>query len=152
MVCQGCGVEAETKYVSFHQNIGALIARFSKSAQGRLCKSCIHKHFWGMTGTTLILGWWGLVSCIVTPYFLINNIARYVCCVGMAPVRFGAVPPMLTDAAVVRLKPHAPELFHRLKAGEDFDDIATATAEVAGVTPGQVALFIQAVLLSQSPA
>jgi hypothetical protein len=39
MICQHCGVEAETKYVSFHQNIGALVVRFSKSIEGRLVQA-----------------------------------------------------------------------------------------------------------------
>ncbi|OWK45187.1 hypothetical protein FRUB_01518 [Fimbriiglobus ruber] len=34
MICQDCGVEAETKHVSFHQNIGALVVRFPKSIEG----------------------------------------------------------------------------------------------------------------------
>lgn len=143
MICQGCGVEAETKYVSFHQNIGALVVRFSRSVEGRLCKSCVHKHFWGMTATTLFLEWWGMISFIVTPFFLLNNVGRYLFCLGMAPVQSGASPPRLTDAAVERITPHAAELFSRLNEGEDFMAVASVIAERAGVTTGQVALFVQ---------
>lgn len=39
MICQSCGVEAPTKYVAFYQNIGALVMRFTRSAEGRMCKS-----------------------------------------------------------------------------------------------------------------
>jgi hypothetical protein len=83
--CQGCGVEAETRYVSFHQNIGAFALRFHSSVDGWLCKSCIHRHFWGKTLTTLVLGWWGVISFIVTPFILLNNIGRYLFCLGMTP-------------------------------------------------------------------
>src|SRR5437762_361868 len=114
MICQACGVEAATKYVSFHQNIGALVVRFSRSMEGYLCKSCIHKHFWSMTTTTLFLGWWGTISFIVTPFFLLNNIGRYLSCLGMPSVPRGASPPQLTEQAVERISPHAQELFQRL--------------------------------------
>ena len=150
MICQACGVEAATKFVSFHQNIGALIVRFPKSIEGRLCKSCIHQHFWSMTGTTLFLGWWGTISLIVTPFFLLNNIGRYLFCIGMPAVPHGAGPPTLTDDAIDRLTPHAPAMFNRLNAGVDLTTVATSTAEIAGVTPGQVYLYVQAVARAQS--
>jgi hypothetical protein len=149
MICQDCGVEAQTKYVSFHQNIGALVIRFPSSIEGHLCKSCIHKHFWGMTGITLFLGWWGVISFIVTPFFLLNNIGRYLFCLGMAPTPPGAKAPQLTDAAIEQIQPHLAELFGRLNAGEDFAAVASSIAEQAGVTPGQVALFVHAVVRSQ---
>jgi len=150
MICQDCGVEAETKHVSFHQNIGALVIRFPKSVEGHLCKSCINKHFWGMTMTTLFLGWWGTISFIVTPFFLINNIGRYIFCLGMSPVPPGAAPPELTAEAVQKIKPYASDLFDRLNAGEEFNVVAPIIAERAGVTTAQVALFIHAVIEAQS--
>jgi hypothetical protein len=73
-VCQICGVEAPTKYVEFSQNIGALFMRFSTSIKGNLCKYCINHYFWSFTGTTLVYGWWGVISFFVTPFFLLNNI------------------------------------------------------------------------------
>jgi hypothetical protein len=150
MICQDCGVEAATKQVSFHQNIGALIVRFPKSVEGSLCKSCIHKHFWGMTGTTLFLGWWGTISFFVTPFFLLNNIARYLFCLPMPPVPAGAQAPRLTNEAVERIKPHAPDLFNYLNKGEDLETVTSVIAAKAGVTPGQVVLFVQAVVRAQS--
>lgn len=150
MICQDCGLEAPTKQVSFHQNIGALIIRFPKHVEGRLCKSCIHKHFWGMTTTTLVLGWWGTISFIVTPFFLLNNIGRYALCLGMPAVSPDAVAPTLTDNDVERIKPHAKDLFDRLNEGEDFEETVSAIADLAGVTPGQIVLFVQAVVRAQS--
>jgi hypothetical protein len=150
MICQDCGVEAATKYVSFYQNIGALVVRFNKSVEGHLCKSCIHKHFWGMSAITLFLGWWGTISLIVTPFILLNNIGRYVFCLGMDPVRPGASPPQLTDVAVEKIKPFAADLFAQLDAGEDFTRVAALIAERADVTPGQVALFVLAVTRAQA--
>lgn len=149
MICQDCGVEAATKYVSFHQNIGALIIRFSRSVEGNLCKSCIHKHFWTMTGITAVLGWWGTISFILTPFFLLNNIGRYVFCLGMPAVTDGAKSPRLTHDVVERIQPYAEQLFKRLNRGEDLETVAASIAKSAGVTPGQVIRFIQAVASSE---
>jgi hypothetical protein len=149
VICQACGVEAPTKYVSFHQNIGALVVRFSKSVEGRLCKSCIHKHFWSLTGTTFFLGWWGAISFLVTPFFLLNNVVRYTTCLGMPPVPEGAEPPVLTDEAVERIRPHAQRLFDELNAGGKLEDVANEIAELSGASPAQVVLFVRAVVQAQ---
>lgn len=149
MYCQSCGIEAPTKYVSYHQNIGALVMRFSKSVQGNLCRNCVHKHFWSLTGTTAFLGWWGMISLIVTPFFLVNNVVRFASCLGMEPVPPDALPPQLDEAAVQRIQPHAQRLFERLNEGEELSRVVTDTADRAGVTPGQVMLFLQAVIQSQ---
>lgn len=150
MICQDCGVEAATKHVSFHQNIGAFIVHFPSSIKGRLCKSCIHKHFWKMTGTTFFLGWWGTISFCITPFFLLNNIGRYLFCVGMPPVLPDATAPRLTDDAVDRISPHTSELFSRINGGEEFETVVKLIAEKAEVTPGQIVLYIQAVIQAQS--
>ena len=75
LYCQACRREAPTRYVEFYQNIGVLVIRFQRSIRGNLCKSCINKHFWELTGLTLVTGWWGLVSFFVNWFFLINNIS-----------------------------------------------------------------------------
>jgi hypothetical protein len=83
MYCEACGRKAPTKYVAFYQNIGALILRFHKSMEGELCKPCINKYFWEFTLVNLTLGWWGIISFIITPFFIINNVVRYLGCLGM---------------------------------------------------------------------
>jgi hypothetical protein len=148
MICHECGIEAETRYVSFHQNIGVLVLRFSNSIEGRLCKACIHKHFWSTTSITFFLGWWGMISFVITPFFLLNNIGRYLFCLGMSPPAPGAQRPELTDAVVEKIVPHVKDLFERLNDGQDFTRTVTTIAELAGVTPGQVDLFIRAVMLA----
>jgi len=77
MACQHCGIDATTKYVEFYQNIGLLFARRQVEVKGNLCRRCIGKFFRSFTLTTLILGWWGLISFCVTPFILLNNVVRY---------------------------------------------------------------------------
>jgi len=81
--CQCCGHVAPTRYVVFYQNIGLLIMRQGKKIEGHLCKACINKHFWEFTLITFLAGWWGVISFFLTPFFLINNVGRYLGCIGM---------------------------------------------------------------------
>jgi hypothetical protein len=149
MICQVCGVEAPTKHVAFYQNVGALVVRFSKSIDGRLCKSCIHKNFWSMTGTTLVVGWWGTISFILTPFMLLNNIGRYIFCLGMPSVPPGATAPELTEEAIEKITPHAGELIDSINSGVSLSSAAAHTAEITGTTPGQVMLYVQALIRAQ---
>jgi hypothetical protein len=152
MICQHCGVEADTKYFAFYQNIGMLVMRKQKSMRGQLCKSCIHKIFWEYTGMNLIVGWWGTISFWLTPCFIVNNIVRYASCLTMPAVGPDAKPPALTDDAVNRLSPHKEQIFVRLNRGEKFPDVAKDIAQKAGVTPGQVFLFSQALVRAAKAA
>ncbi|MGH7225470.1 MAG: hypothetical protein ACRELF_19805, partial [Gemmataceae bacterium] len=143
MICQSCGIEAPTKYVAFYQNIGALVVRFSKSVEGELCKSCIHRYFWSFTGTTMLAGWWGSISFLVTPFFLLNNSFRYLTCLSMPAVPPDATKPELTDEAIEKLRPHTDELIARLNQGGKFEEVVEDIAYLAGVTPGQVVYYVR---------
>ncbi|MGE3809258.1 MAG: hypothetical protein AB7K24_31730 [Gemmataceae bacterium] len=146
MICQNCGIEAPTKYVAFYQNIGLLILRMSKGVEGELCKPCIHHFFWEFTMMNLIVGWWGVISLIVTPFFILNNIVRYLFCLGMASSAEGAVRPMLTEEVAERLGPYTEELFRRIGEEEPIDDVVRDIGERADATPGQVCLYLRAVI------
>jgi hypothetical protein len=146
MICQSCGIEAPTKRVEFYQNIGALVLRFRKSIRGELCKSCIHKYFWRFTLITVAVGWLGVISLILAPIFAINNIVRYLACLPMRPVPPNAQRPQLTEAAMAALRPQTNAIAERVKAREDFDTIAADVSYATGTTPGQVILYIRAML------
>jgi hypothetical protein len=85
MGCQACGAEAETRYVVFYQNIGLLVAVRFSSVRGQMCKACIDQHFWEKTLTSLLLGWWSVISFVITPLIVMHNIVRYLCCLRMTP-------------------------------------------------------------------
>ena len=147
VICQCCGVEAPCKYVVFRQNIGALVMRFHKRMEGNLCKKCIGSHFWPFTLTTLAIGWFGTISLVVTPVFIVMNIFHYLGSLTLARVPHGAAPPVLTAYAVQQLQPHAGQIVNRLNAKEPLLEVARAVASQANVTPGQVVLY--AVALSR---
>jgi hypothetical protein len=76
--CQACGRTAHTKHVRFMQNIGALIVRFPRQVEGSLCRHCIDKYFFEMTGITLVLGWWGVISFVYSLVAVPVNLFGYV--------------------------------------------------------------------------
>jgi len=75
--CQACLANVPTEKVTFRQNIGAIVVRFTKKIEGELCADCIEKNFWEMTGKTLLFGWFGVISFITTPFILVGNLVNY---------------------------------------------------------------------------
>ncbi len=75
--CEFCGKIAPVQYSSFNQNIGFVFTHRHDCVEGDLCRDCIEYLFWRMTATTLLLGWWGLISMLVTPGILLGNLTSY---------------------------------------------------------------------------
>jgi hypothetical protein len=96
-----------------------------------------------------MLGWWGVISFIITPFLILNNVIRYVLSLGLEPVPPDAQQPQLTEEVVKRLGPHVQSLFEKLNAGEKLPDAAREIADRALVTPGQVVLYARAVAQAQ---
>lgn len=76
--CQVCGSVRYTSPITFHRNVGMLVARKTFRIQGNLCKSCIGQKFWDFTAKNLLLGPWGMISLVVTPIYLITNTISYI--------------------------------------------------------------------------
>ena len=145
MECQSCCERRPTKHVVFYQNIGMLIMRSSKTVDGELCKDCIDQVFWKFTLITLVFGWWGMISLIVTPLFLINNIARFVGTMGMKPHEIAPPNPNpsaeLTPHSRARLTSFVAEIQDRIAAGESKDEVCGSVARSAGVSALQAELM-----------
>jgi hypothetical protein len=78
MVCQACGAIGPTAYVAYYWNKAALIVRWQGYIKGELCRSCTHRYFWENTLTSATLGWWGIISMVITPFLIGNNVVRYI--------------------------------------------------------------------------
>jgi hypothetical protein len=156
MYCQACGAEASTRYVAFYQNIGALVIRFHSSVEGWLCKSCIHKYFWQYTLVNCTLGWWGLISLILTPCFILNNTVRYLLCLGMPPVPAYATPraqeELSPEEVHRKVEPFLEEICERLNQGAYLDDLAEEYAPRAELPAGWLREYVAAVLRKQRGA
>lgn len=82
--CEACDRGGRPlRHAKFMKNMGLLVARREGSIEGNLCKQCINKYFISYTLTDLFLGWWGFVSFLVTPFFILNNIWYFLASLGM---------------------------------------------------------------------
>lgn len=99
--CGGRGTVGPTKQVTFFQHIGAVVLMFNRHISGRLCRNCINEHFTTYTAITAVAGWWGMLSCIITPFVLLNNVIRYVFCLGLKPA--ANIPENKTVPAILEL-------------------------------------------------
>jgi hypothetical protein len=149
IICQVCGIEAPARQIEFHQNIGALFARFHRKIKGRLCKSCVHKKYWQMTGVTLGVGWLGMISIVIAPIFIIMNTVQYLGALGMAPVPPGARVPVLDEQTIGKIRAQHAQLVARLNQQEDLGTVARDIAARTGVTPGQVVKYVAAISAPQ---
>lgn len=149
MICQVCGVEAPTRHITMYRNIGLLVMRLSETTDAHVCKPCLHGTFWKYAAINLTLGWWGVISFIVTPCFMINNLVYYLMNLGMESPSPYAAAPHLDQAAWDAIGPHAEYLFQRLNGGHDLQAVSQDVAQRAGVTPGQVALYLRTVIAHQ---
>lgn len=75
--CVRCGLQVPTKWVEFRQNIGMVVTRRTAKVSGYMCRRCLRAYFKSYTLTTLFLGWWGVISFLVTPVFLFNNLVQF---------------------------------------------------------------------------
>jgi hypothetical protein len=76
--CQMCRNTRHIKYVVFHRNVGMLVQRQTHSIKASLCRSCLHNVFLEYTYKNLLLGWWGMISLVVTPIFFLMNLCVYI--------------------------------------------------------------------------
>jgi hypothetical protein len=61
--------------VHYRQNTGMLVMRQSREWVGNACKPCGKRWFWKTTLHNMFLGWWGTISLVLTPFFIIGNIS-----------------------------------------------------------------------------
>lgn len=149
IICQSCGIKAPTRFVEFNQNIGAFIERYHKKVSGYFCKSCINRYFWSFTGTTLILGWWGIISFWVTPFFIFSNLYYYLGALFLSNSTMKAPQNMLTDSASKRIYSFEDEILNRIRSDESLEHIVEDITFRAKVTPEQVLLYLALLQMEQ---
>jgi len=76
-LCASCGLQVPTKWVEYQQNIGMIVTRRKARVAGFLCRRCNRAYFKSYTLTTLFLGWWGVVSLIVSPVLIVSNLIQF---------------------------------------------------------------------------
>jgi len=76
--CHMCQRAVPVKHASITWNVGALVVRFHKTAEGMFCKKCTSELFWKYTAISFFCGWWGVISFVMTIINIPMNIAAYI--------------------------------------------------------------------------
>ncbi len=146
MNCENCAARAETRYVTFNQNIGLFVVRFPSQVQGYFCKNCIHYFFWKMTLTSLVAGWWGIISFFVNIAFVFGNVAEYLYCLPMRPPaqdqKTDQVDPELAPFAEERIAKFQDQILMALKSGADMESLYREISDKAIAPIDQVMLYV----------
>jgi hypothetical protein len=73
--CRQCG-SVPAAQVTFRGHRGLILLMQFLSAQGPFCRDCGIATFRTMTSRTLVQGWWGWLSFVITPFVLLINLVR----------------------------------------------------------------------------
>jgi hypothetical protein len=141
MLCTSCGREDPVRDVEFGMEIGLLLVRLNRQKKGRMCPACIRSTFWTYTLTTLVFGWWGIISFFVTPVVIVMNIISYRA-VFLSPPYPTTDPPLaLSSSLLSSLEPYRDEMFARLLKGEPMGQISEDIGRRTGASPAEVRAF-----------
>lgn len=91
-VCRFCG-SVPAAQVTFHGHQGMILVMRFLSLRGPFCRDCGVATFRRMTERTLVQGWWGFLSSVITPVVvLMNLVLRHKVASLAAPVRVPGAP------------------------------------------------------------
>ncbi len=133
--CESCGRHGPVEGVDYRQNTGMLFARSTRTLAGTLCRRCSTGAFLRMTGHTAVLGWWGMISCLVTPVFILNNLAYF--------LRSQTLPGLAAvhERALELQRDYALALL----ATKERDVVVEVIARQTGAPPAEVSAWLAAV-------
>jgi hypothetical protein len=77
MACAFCGSAEPTREATLYQNIGMIAVFRHATLKGPFCRGCMEHYFWRYTLVTGALGWWGIISFVLTPLMLVNNLIQW---------------------------------------------------------------------------
>jgi hypothetical protein len=146
ITCQQCGFEVPTRFVTYFEEVGCIIVRFSKRHAGYFCKTCNRRAFWRSTLITLFFGWWGVVSFFASIFAMIWNTITFLRTISLPRVPANAGPPTMNREIGDKLEPYTPLINDSLTAAVNHSEIAREIAPLAGVTPGQALCYVQAIV------
>ncbi|WP_343245620.1 hypothetical protein [Streptomyces sp. SID4985] len=100
--CQVCGA-APAAPVTVRGHQGMIVIMRSLRRQGVLCRPCALATFRDMQANTLVAGWWGPLSAVITPFVLLINLGALSRVKKLPePVAYGPRPPLDPGRPVFR--------------------------------------------------
>lgn len=140
--CDFCGARGPVARVHYRQNTGMLVMRQSREWAGDACRSCGTSWFWKTTLHNMFLGWWGMISLIVTPIFILMNIASVVKVLGL---------PSGEVSRRAQLEEHG-DYARNLLATKDRATVIEQLVRVSGASESEVYAFVEQLEKIEKPA
>jgi hypothetical protein len=75
--CKVCLRRIPTAFVSFTEITGMLVVRQERRFFGLLCRACLGPLYRRYLTHTLLLGWFGVFSFFLTPFYALENTFEY---------------------------------------------------------------------------
>ena len=82
--CQICGC-VPTAVVTLRRGVGLIIFRRRAGLTGRFCQSCGIGIFRQVQNSTLLFGWWGILSFFANFTYILRNLGAWMLLKGLAP-------------------------------------------------------------------
>jgi hypothetical protein len=140
--CDFCGKRAEVHSVKYRQNTGILIMRYTRTFAGQACRSCSRTLFWKTTMHNTLLGWWGMISLVMTPIFLFANFATYLRSLRLAPASVSSKKLLEEDL----------EYALNLLATKDLETVVDVLSRKTGLPSAEVRTYVQNLALPKAAA
>jgi hypothetical protein len=130
--CEGCGSHEGIVHVHFLKNTGMLILRQTSTLQANLCRGCGLREGAAMTLHTAVLGWWGMISFVITCVALPVNLLQLWWLAGVRPA---------LAAAADSLDEHRDYALNLL-ATKDRETVVDVLVRQTGATPAHVSRYL----------
>lgn len=76
--CSYCGRVVATRFMSFSKHFGMIIMMRTEDTSGHFCWRCMQVLYVENTLITLIAGWWGVISLLMTPMLVLTNTIEWI--------------------------------------------------------------------------
>jgi hypothetical protein len=132
--------------VRLRHNVGLLVMRREHETSGRLCRPCLGKAFRRHQLSNLVLGWWGVLSFVLTWVYLVDNCRVYFGAkkeLARMAQRPGTARFVAEGSASERLLPFRHNVRLRLRRDEDAVRIAADLAQTHQVPLADAEAFVQ---------
>lgn len=83
--CTQCGIHAEVDDVTIVRIVGLIVVFQWRRVGGRWCRRCVDRELFADTLLSAVMGWWGVISFFLTPFFLAVNAWTFLKTRGLAP-------------------------------------------------------------------
>jgi hypothetical protein len=131
--CSRCSQRGPVMHVHLLKNTGMLIVRMTQTVECDLCSGCALRQGAAMTAHTAVLGWWGVISFVVSFAAVPSNLLQMWWALGMKSA---------SETAADSLDGHR-EYALNLLATKDRETVVDVLVKQTGATPARVSTYLE---------